>query len=98
MIAYQDSAEGITAAQLCGGFFAGWLYPLDAEAHLRVLQGSDVVVLAVDDASGGVVGFITAITDGVLAAFIPLLEVLPAYKNQGIGSELVHRMLAHLEH
>jgi len=43
--------------------------------------------------SGKATGFINAISDGVLSAYIPLLEVLPAYKNRGIGSELVKRML-----
>ena len=40
-------------------------------------------MLARDDA-GRVVGFVTAISDGVLSAYIPLLEVLPEY--QGAGS------------
>ncbi len=39
------------------------------------------------------VGFINAISDGVLSAYIPLLEVLPAYQGQGIGTELARRML-----
>lgn len=43
-----------------------------------------------------VVGFITAITDHVLSAYIPLLEVLPSYQGQGIGLELVQRMLEKL--
>ena len=43
------------------------------------------------------VGFITAISDGVLAAYIPLLEVLPDYRGRGIGRELVMRMLAQLQ-
>jgi GNAT superfamily N-acetyltransferase len=33
----------------------------------------------------------------VLAAYLPLLEVLPAWQGQGIGSELVRRILAELE-
>lgn len=54
-----------------------------------------------DDTTGdttgtGVVGFITALTDGVLAAHIPLLEVLPGYRRQGIGRELVRRLLEQL--
>ncbi|WP_269083175.1 GNAT family N-acetyltransferase [Alkalicoccobacillus plakortidis] len=40
-----------------------------------------------------VVGFITVVSDGVLAAYIPFLEVLPEYKHQGIGKTLVTRML-----
>ena len=53
-------------------------------------------MLAVDDKTGRVVGFITAITDGVLAAYIPFLEVLPEYQGRGIGRVLVRRMLAKL--
>jgi predicted N-acetyltransferase YhbS len=40
-----------------------------------------------------VVGFVTAISDGILCAYIPLLEVLPTHQHQGIGSELMRRML-----
>ena len=42
------------------------------------------------------VGFVNAIGDGVLAAYLPYLEVLPAWQGQGIGSELVRRILAAL--
>ena len=44
-----------------------------------------------------VVGFVTAASDGVLSAFIPLLEVLPAYRDRGIGAELVRRLLGQLD-
>ena len=54
-------------------------------------------MLAREARTGRVVGFVTAISDGVLSAFIPLLEVLPAHQGQGIGSELVRRMLSELE-
>jgi GNAT superfamily N-acetyltransferase len=37
------------------------------------------------------VGFITAITDGVLTTYLPQLEVLAEYRGQGIGSALVER-------
>jgi predicted N-acetyltransferase YhbS len=53
-------------------------------------------VVAVDGAGEGegrVVGFVTMISDGVLTAFIPWLEVLPEYQGRGIGSELVRRVL-----
>ncbi len=53
------------------------------------------VVLAVDGVA--VVGFITAISDGLLAAYVPLLEVRPEYRGRGIGSELVRRMVGRLE-
>jgi ribosomal protein S18 acetylase RimI-like enzyme len=61
------------------------------------LKQSHEVVLAVDEATDNVVGFINAISDGILSAYIPLLEVLPEYKGRGIGSELVRRMLKKLD-
>lgn len=98
MIIYSDSTESVGADQLNGGFFRGWPDPPAAETHLRILRGSSHVWLAIDDETegGSVVGFITAISDGVLAAYIPLLEVLPAYEERGIGSELTRRMLTTL--
>jgi ribosomal protein S18 acetylase RimI-like enzyme len=95
MTVYLDSADDVTPHQL-QGFFVGWPNPPSPETHLKLLHNSDHVVLALDEQSGRVVGFITAISDGVLAAFIPLLEVLPAYQDQGIGGELIQRMLGQL--
>ena len=89
---YQESCEGITAEQLTG-FFAHWHSPRTPAEHVAILQRSDYVVLAVDERSGHVVGFVTALTDGVQAAFIPLLEVLPDYRGHGVGSELMRRVL-----
>lgn len=34
----------------------------------------------------------------MLSAYIPLLEVLPAYQHQGIGKLLVEKMLDKLRH
>lgn len=96
MITYTDSLDGITADKL-KGFFVGWPNPPTPETHLRILQGSTHVQLAVDDETGNVVGFMTAISDGVSAAYIPHLEVTPDFKQRGIGSELVKRMLAVLK-
>jgi ribosomal protein S18 acetylase RimI-like enzyme len=96
MPSYVDSAAGIRSDQLTGGFFVGWPSPPTVERHLDILRGSDAVVIAIGD--GAVVGYATAISDGVLSAFIPLLEVLPAYQHQGIATELMRRLLAQLDH
>ena len=95
-IQYLSAVDTITVEHLQGGFFDGWPNPPTPAAHLRILQGSDAVVLAFDGDEQRVAGFITAITDGVSAAYIPHLEVLRAYRGQGIGSELVRRMLERL--
>ncbi len=93
MIRYTEALGGVTADALRGGFFVGWPEPPSAETHLRLLRQSDHVVLAVDEGTANVVGFVTAISDGVLCAYIPLLEVLPTYQRRGIGTELMRRML-----
>jgi GNAT superfamily N-acetyltransferase len=94
MIRYTDSLGNIKSGSL-KGFFEGWPNPPSSEMHLRILAGSDEVVLAIDEHSK-VVGFITAITDGVLCAYIPFMEVVPKHRGQGIGQELMRRMLEKL--
>lgn len=96
MIQYTTNLEGIRSEQL-NGFFVGWLNPLKPETHLQIMQNSYKVVLAIDDEKDQVVGFINAVSDGILAAYIPLLEVLPEYQKQGIGKELVNRLLRELD-
>ena len=94
MVEYLTSAEGLSPGQLAG-FFEGWPSPPTPERHLALLLGSSFVVLAQD--GDDIIGFVTAISDGVLAAYIPLLEVRRAWRGRGIGVELVRRMLAQLE-
>lgn len=93
-IKYQNSLKGVTAGKLAG-FFVGWPNPPSPASHLKLLKGSGRVVLALD--GGRVIGFITAVTDNILAAYIPFLEVLPEYQGRGIGRELTRRMIAALK-
>jgi GNAT superfamily N-acetyltransferase len=94
VITYTDSADAITADQL-RGFFVGWPLAPSPRRHLELLRASHAVELALD--GDAVVGFVTAISDGILSAFIPLLEVLPDYQHHGIGTQLVRRLLARLD-
>ncbi|MBN1352795.1 GNAT family N-acetyltransferase [candidate division KSB1 bacterium] len=96
MITYTDSVEKITF-QMLQGFFEGWKKPCTPEEHLEILRNSNHIVLAIDSDQDKVVGFITALTDRMQSAFIPLLEVLPGYRRRGIGSTLVSRMLEKLK-
>ncbi len=93
MIAYSDSAAEVVPDDLAG-FFVGWPSPPSLDRRLELLRRSDAVSLAYDE--GSLVGFATAISDGVLAAYIPFLEVLPSHQRRGIGTALIERLLAQL--
>ncbi len=73
------------------GFFVGWPHPPTAQALHQALARSTACVLAREGRE--VVGFINALSDGALAAYLPLLEVRPEYQGRGIGTELVRRIL-----
>lgn len=92
VIRYTDALSHLKLTDL-EGFCEGWPIPISPYHLMRVLQKSDHVLVAIDEPSGRVVGFITAVSDGVISAYVPLLEVVPGHRNTGIGSELVRRML-----
>nr|WP_255675682.1 GNAT family N-acetyltransferase [Deinococcus sp. 12RED42] len=78
------------------GFFVDWPNPPNPDTFHRVLAGSYRVVLAVS--GGQVIGFVQAVSDGVLTAYIPLLEVLPEWQGRGVGRALMTRMQDELRH
>ena len=93
-ITYRSDLAGVGPDHLVG-FFEGWPDPPSPHTHLRILTGSAHVVLAWRD--GRVIGFVTAVSDGVLSAYIPLLEVLPDERGRGVGAELLRRVLEALD-
>lgn len=92
MIRYTDDLASVSESMLAG-FFVGWPRHPSASQHLAALRGSYRSVVAIDDEDGRVAGFVTMVSDGVLTAFIPWLEVLPRYQGQGIGTELMRQIL-----
>src|ERR1043165_6926253 len=92
MLEYGDSIAGISSSQL-DGFFVGWSLRPTTDVFIRVLENSSQYVIAFDAQANKVVGFVTCISDGILSAYIPLLEVLPEYQHNGIGKELITRIL-----
>ena len=94
MITYTTNPSEIQSHQLIG-FFEGWSNPPSPETHLRVLGNSSHVVLALTPVRE-VVGFVSALSDGVLTAYVSLLEVRPSHRRQGIGRQLVQRLLRQL--
>jgi ribosomal protein S18 acetylase RimI-like enzyme len=91
-IVYTSDVTSIAAEQLTG-FFVGWPNPPSSETLLRLLQASALKVLAINQPKNQVVGYITALTDGVLFGYISSLEVLPIHQKRGIGQHLVQRIL-----
>ncbi|WP_172195020.1 GNAT family N-acetyltransferase [Saccharibacillus qingshengii] len=96
-IQYLDSLESIQEDSFAEGFFDGWPNRPSPETFVRMLHGSAYVVLAQDSDTGKIVGFVNALSDGVLSAYIPLLEVVPSHQGQGIGRELARRLLKKLD-
>jgi GNAT superfamily N-acetyltransferase len=105
VISYSTDVHDVHPDRLAG-FFDGWPVPPGRGQLSAVLRHSYRAIVATDPAdpaaahahTAPVVGFVTAISDGVLTAFVPWLEVLPGYRKRGIGSELVLRMLTELDH
>lgn len=96
MIQYKIYSPDSGDLKIGQGFFNGWPNPPSIEKHREILEKSYKAIVAVDE-NNTIIGFINFISDGVLSVYIPLLEVLPQYYNQGIGSELVKRMFKELE-
>jgi ribosomal protein S18 acetylase RimI-like enzyme len=96
VIRYTDDLASVREEMLLG-FFVGWPRRPSASQHLAVLRASYRAVVAIDGAHDRVAGFVTMVSDGLLTAFIPWLEVLPGYQGQGIGTELMRQILAGTE-
>ncbi len=86
-IQYQTDLFDITTHKLdC--FCVGWKHPIRGDEMYKILNNSYYFVLARD--GDKVVGFVNALSDGVKFAFIPMLEVLPPYQSNGIGTKLLN--------
>jgi ribosomal protein S18 acetylase RimI-like enzyme len=96
MVEYHSELSRIAAKDL-QGFFQGWPNPPSPEVHLRLLENSTHFVVAVPPGERRVIGYVTALSDGVLSAYISQLEVLPDHRGRGIGSALVRNLLEQLE-
>lgn len=94
MITYKYDLSGVTESYL-DPFFEEWPEKPELAKRLEILKNSNYVILAMD--CDNIIGFINAVTDKTLSAYIPLLEVIPKYRKQGIGTELVKRMLDQLK-
>jgi GNAT superfamily N-acetyltransferase len=94
VIAYEHDASRFTAADVAP-FFAGWPVRPSTERALSSLKGSDAVVLAWE--GDRLVGFATAISDGAMFAYMPLVEVIEERRGAGVGTFLVRSLQERFE-
>ncbi|MDD4324635.1 MAG: GNAT family N-acetyltransferase [Eubacteriales bacterium] len=97
MINYRLYYPALDEVDLADGFFEAWPQHPDKKTHRKILNNSFKSIVAIDDEKNQIIGFINIISDGVLSAYIPLLEVIPDYRNQGIGSQLMQLALKELD-
>jgi ribosomal protein S18 acetylase RimI-like enzyme len=90
-IALRDTANVDTVQLEALRRSVGW-DPLDPEVLQRQLQGSRWTVSAWDDER--LVGFVRAISDGVTNAYVCTFVVDAEYRNRGIGSAMLERLVA----
>lgn len=85
--------DGLTSVPDAGHFFVGWGKRPTQAVFENLLRRATHVVLAIDDETRAVIGFATAISDQVLSGYIPLVEVIPEWQGNGVGTALVGRLL-----
>src|SRR5512139_3994111 len=92
-IAYRETKE-FTPTQLQDLFLSvGWDSGNHPERLQTAMRNSDRVESAWD--GGMLVGLMTGISDGVMTTYFHYLLVRPEYQGNGIGKELMRRMLDH---
>lgn len=96
MITYSHSLDAVTDADLTG-LLAHWDFIPPNGTLLAMLHSSTHVILARDESSSTLCGYITALSDDVVCAYISALEVRPAFRHQGIASALITQMTNQLQ-
>lgn len=84
------------AAAVISGFFSDWTNPPTPELTRRILDQSYRAFVAVDPERNAVVGLVTCVSDGLISAYVPLLEVLEPYRRRGLGRALCEEMFKSL--
>jgi len=85
MIQYDMNAR--IASHELDEFFQNWESPPPSEIKGKLSDGSDLIITAREN--GRLVGFLTAISDGAMHAFVTLVEVLETHQGKGIGNHLM---------
>ena len=96
-ITYSTNKADLSGLNMTG-FFKDWSNKPSEEVLRKSIENADYVVLAIDTEKAKLAGYITALSDSVLAAYIPFLEVVETYQHKGLGHALVGKLLEQLSH
>ncbi|MGD0676693.1 MAG: GNAT family N-acetyltransferase [Polyangiaceae bacterium] len=98
MIEYRDTSPPADLGPLARLFDrVGWQSRTrDPERFAKMVRGSDFHVFAYDGEI--LVGYARAISDGAFSAYVGSVAVLREYQRQGIGRELVRRLVDGRDH
>ena len=70
-----------------------WLHEHDPSHIPALVRSSFAFAIAVDQISGRAIGMGRVISDGVADAYIQDLVVLPEYREQGVGKNILQTLL-----
>lgn len=84
LIRYSTNKKDLENLEMTG-FFEGWPEKPSEDVLKKSIENSSVVVLAIDDKKKKLIGYITALTDGVLSAYILFLEVQKSYQKHRVS-------------
>ena len=76
-------------------FFQDWKSPPSLEIKSELLDGADLIITSREN--GKLIGFLTAISDSAMHAFITLVEVLKTYQGKGVGTHLMKLAVSHFK-
>jgi GNAT superfamily N-acetyltransferase len=93
MIEYKVN-DSVTQDEL-DSFFQNWKSPPSSKIKGRLIAGSDLIITAREN--GKLLGFLTAISDGTMHAFITLVEILQLHQGKGIGKHLVNLAISYFK-
>ncbi len=81
-------------ASLLGSVGFGSASDYDEESLSRSISGSAFAAYALDS-TGKLVGYLSALSDGVFTAFVDMVIVHPSFQKEGIGKALVETVEKH---
>jgi ribosomal protein S18 acetylase RimI-like enzyme len=84
--------DEIVSLYKAGGW---WIESYDKSAIKSMIGGSFAFAVAVDKLSGKAIGMGRIISDGISDAYIQDFIILPKYRRQGIGKQLLNFLLEH---